>query len=270
MEEQRKMSSKGISVANFLLNLTRITIKFLPGNRLKTSAIFKANHDIVKYLLIASALLAISCSPKEEPNTSLFNGENLDGWHLYNEGKTPSIWTVENGLITCDPSNEGEYGDLVTDLTYEGDFTFTCDWRVDSAGNSGIFFHVLETESLAAPWMSGIEYQVLDHSDTINHNYGDPMRMSGALYGFQELPEQTIYHQGDWNQTEVRMEGSTITYFLNGVQTAQMDLNSPEWKLAVSNSKFEEYGVFGQPRNGRIGLQAWKGRVQFKNLQLVR
>lgn len=224
----------------------------------------------MKYFTISALVLVVAaCNPVKEPtSTTLFDGETLNGWHLYNEGKLASIWSVENGLLTCDPRNDGEYGDLITDLTYDGNFTFSCDWRVDSAGNSGIFFHVLETEKLTAPWMSGVEYQILDHSDTTNHNYGDPTRMSGALYGFQELPDSVPYEQGGWNHTEVEVKGSRIRYFLNGVQTAEMDLDSDTWKTAVADSKFAEYGVFGQPRNGRIGLQAWKGRVQFKNLRI--
>lgn len=214
--------------------------------------------------------MSACASTEESTSVSLFNGENLDGWHLYNEGKVASIWSIENGLLTCDPRNDGEYGDLVTDLTYDGDFTFSCDWMVDSAGNSGIFFHVLETACLSAPWMSGVEYQILDHSDTINHNYGDPTRMSGALYGFKELPDTVPYNQGGWNHTEVLVKGSSITYFLNGLQTAEMDLDSDAWKTAVADSKFAEYGVFGKSRSGRIGLQAWKGRVQFKNLRIER
>jgi hypothetical protein len=225
----------------------------------------------LKYLHIAVVALLLACASEEQPTEiAIFNGEDLSGWHLYNEEKTPSIWSVEDGLLTCDPSNDGAFGDLVTDLTYEGDYIFQCSWRVDSAGNSGIFFHVLETQSLPAPWMSGVEYQILDHSDTTNHNYGDPTRMCGALYGFQELPDSFLYHQGDWNQTEVHMKSGVITYFLNDIQTAQMDLNSASWKAAVAASKFEEYGVFGKPRNGRIGLQAWKGRVQFKDITLRR
>jgi len=225
----------------------------------------------LKYLHIAVSALLLACASEEQPTEiALFNGEDLSGWHLYNEEKTPSIWSVEEGLLTCDPSNDGAFGDLVTDLTYEGDYIFQCSWRVDSAGNSGIFFHVLETQSLAAPWMSGVEYQILDHSDTTNHNYGDPTRMSGALYGFQELPDSSLYYQGDWNQTEVHMKGGVITYFLNGIQTAQMDLNSESWKAAVAASGFQEYDAFGKPRNGRIGLQAWKGRVQFKDITLRR
>ena len=66
------------------------------------------------------------------------------------------------------------------------------------------------------------------------------------------------------------MKGGVITYFLNGVQTAQMDLNGEPWKAAVAASRFQEYDVFGKPRNGRIGLQAWKGRVQFKDITLRR
>lgn len=142
--------------------------------------------------------------------------------------------------------------------------------RVHSAGNSGIFFHVLETQILAALWMSGVEYQILDHSDTTNHNYDDPTRMSGAFYSFPESPDTSLFRQGDWNQTEVHMKGGVITYFLNGLQTAQMDLNSASWKAAVAVSRFQEYDAFGKPRNGRIGLQAWKGRVQFKDITLRR
>lgn len=216
-------------------------------------------------------VLASACSSEQKYTPApLFNGENLDGWHLYNEGKIESIWSVQQGLLTCDPSKEGEYGDLISDDTFEEDYTFSCDWRVDSAGNSGLFFHVLESKDLAAPWMSGVEYQILDHSDTTNHNYGDPTKMSGALYGFQALPDSIPYHQGEWNHSRVVIQGSTITYFLNGKQTAHMDLASDQWKTAVENSKFASYTTFGQPRRGRIGLQAWKGRIQFKNVMIER
>ena len=224
----------------------------------------------MKYQHIAVAALLLACAPEEQPTEiSLFNGEDLSGWHLYNQGDVPSIWFVEDGLLTCDPAHEGEYGDLVTNFSYEGSYTLNCEWKVDSGGNSGIFLHVVEAESIAAPWMSGVEYQILDHSDTTNHNYGDPTRMSGAFYGFQVLPDSVPYNQGDWNRTRIVVNDNLITFFLNGVQTADMDLSTQEWRNAVANSKFAEYPDFGKPRRGKIALQAWKGRVQFRSIKLM-
>ena len=95
----------------------------------------------MKYLYIAVAGLLLACASEEQPaEIALFNGEDLSGWHLYNEEKTPSIWSVEEGLLTCDPSNDGAFGDLVTDLTYEGDYIFQCSWRVDSAATAVFSF----------------------------------------------------------------------------------------------------------------------------------
>jgi hypothetical protein len=48
-----------------------------------------------------------------------------------------------------------------------------------------------------------------------------------------------------------------------------MDLSTQEWRNAVANSKFAEYPEFGKSRRGKIALQAWKGRVQFRNIKLA-
>jgi len=224
----------------------------------------------MNYLYLSVFMVLLACNaPEKNPTKSLFNGEDLSGWHLYNAGDVPSIWFVEDGLLTCDPEHEGEYGDLVTDFSFEGSYTLNCEWKVDSGGNSGIFLQVVEAESLAAPWMSGVEYQILDHSDTTNHNYGDLTRMSGAFYGFQALPDSVPYNQGDWNRTRIVVNDNLITFFLNEVQTAEMDLSTQEWRNAVANSKFAEYPEFGKSRRGKIALQAWKGRVQFRNIKLM-
>jgi len=219
-------------------------------------------------LFIGFAFLTSCISSEEAPlETAIFNGENLNGWHLFNEGDVPSIWFVEDGLLTCDPVHEGTFGDLVTSTRFEDDFTFTCDWKVGSGGNSGIFIGVVD-EEWAAPWMSGVEYQILDHSDSLNHNYNDPKRMSGALYGFQEVPQHVPYHQDGWNHTRIEVKKNELIYFLNGVQTAKVDVSSKQWTTMVQESKFREYPDFGKRLYGRIALQAWKGRVQFKNLKI--
>ena len=225
----------------------------------------------MKRVFFLSLILLQACNftPDSPKELLLFDGATLKGWHLYNAPSASSIWFVEDGLLTCDPAHDGTYGDLITDLAFEGDYTFSCEWKVGSGGNSGVFIHVLESQAYAAPWMSAVEYQILDHSDSTNHNYNDPKRMSGALYGFQDLPEELPYHQNGWNTTLIQVQGEVLTFFLNDVQTAKVDLASPAWKAQVKASKFAQYEGFGQSRKGAISLQAWKGRVQFRNLQIT-
>lgn len=209
----------------------------------------------------------VACGGGDAP-ASLFNGKDLSGWHVYNEGDVVSVWTVENGLLTCDPWRDAVFGDLVTDEQFEN-FDFSCEWRIDSGANSGLFFHVEESATIPTPWMSGFEYQLLDNDDTLNHNYGDPTRMSGAFYGFYDLPDSVLYFpRGQWNKTRVIVDHGTVTYYLNGLETARVDLNSDQWKQKVEESKFKDYPQFGIPRAGRIGLQSWRGRVQFKNMSI--
>ena len=93
---------------------------------------------ILLYLLLPSVLSILAgCggtpSGSTEPGEtiSLFNGTNLDGWVIENNGQ----FSVENGVIKI---NKGT-GWLRSTETY-GDFTMTMEFRFLEAGaNSGIF-----------------------------------------------------------------------------------------------------------------------------------
>src|SRR6201985_1955253 len=118
-------------------------------------------------------LLAACGSNKERVNTLsdkeikdgwtlLFDGKTLNGWHLFNQGTIPSAWSVDSGMLVCNPHAKNvKHGDLVTDKVYE-DFDLVFDWKISRAGNSGLFVNVQERPDLGTTFSSGPEYQLLD------------------------------------------------------------------------------------------------------------
>ena len=81
----------------------------------------------------------------------LFDGTNIAGWHNYGGGPVGSLWKVENGTLKFAGAEKKDTTgqDIVTDEEYEN-FDLKLEWKIDTAGNSGILFYVQEdAETLA-------------------------------------------------------------------------------------------------------------------------
>ena len=65
----------------------------------------------MKYIGIIFLLITIACG-KESGHSSLFNGENLEGWSIYGTEK----WYVEDGLLICESGPDEAYGYLATNI----------------------------------------------------------------------------------------------------------------------------------------------------------
>ena len=136
-------------------------------------------------ILITLCLLAISCSQKEHEGwVSIFNGENLEGWHIYLKGTDNfNGWYVDNGILVFDPANrtEASNADLVTDKKYSS-FELSIEWMISEKGNSGIFWGVIEDSTYVHTYETGPEIQVLDDnwSDYVDSR-GDIQR-AGSLF----------------------------------------------------------------------------------------
>lgn len=227
-------------------------------------------------LSIISLCILNSCSSSNEtPNTLsdkeqsegwelLFNGKNLDGWHLYNKGVN-SAWLVSDGVIYCDPNNESNKADLVTDKSYEN-YDLRFEWKLEKEGNSGIFINVQEDSTIAQTYFSGPEYQLLDDA----HMDSDlPLKKSGCLYNF--TPQMNIAHtkkRDKWNESRIVQKDGKIEFYLNDQQTAKMDFNSKEWQDMVARSNFKEHPHFGKHSKGHLALQDWSRGVSFRNIKI--
>jgi len=205
---------------------------------------------------------------KEQGWQLLFNGKSLEGWHLYNKSDSTafSAWSAKDGLLYCNPTEEGKiHGDLITNTVFE-DYEFTFEWKIAGRGNSGIFINVQEKPEILNTYHSGPEYQLLD-SDHMD--YDVPTKRPGCLYGF--LPQQNtvdIKPSTEWNTSTIKQKDGKIEFYLNGVLTAEEDFNSDSWKSSVKASNFGTRPEFGAHTKGKIALQNWYFEVWFRNMKI--
>ena len=55
------------------------------------------------YLFFLLIIISFSCE-NEEKWTDLLNENDLKGWHYYNDNGNKTGWSVENGILSFDPS----------------------------------------------------------------------------------------------------------------------------------------------------------------------
>ena len=78
----------------------------------------------------------------------MFDGKTLNGWRGYCRQDVPQGWVVEDGSITykgSDNKADTGFGDLIYDKKFKN-FVFEIEWKIDKAGNSGIFYTAQEIE----------------------------------------------------------------------------------------------------------------------------
>lgn len=248
-------------------------------------------------LAIASSVLVISCNNGETgkdktPDTTpvpvvnvlseqekaegwslLFDGSTKNGWHVYNAVSDGSAWVIDSGTLHLDPKEMIEWqtkggGDIVTDAEYEN-FHLKLEWKIDTAGNSGIMFYVHESPDTTLhkyAWYTGPEMQVLDnarHGDAQNGKH-----RAGDLYDLISSSPETVKPAGEWNQVEIIANKGSLELFLNGTKVVQTTLWDDNWKKLVAGSKFIRMPEFGTYKKGRIGLQDHGNKVWFRNVKL--
>ncbi|WP_293293991.1 DUF1080 domain-containing protein [Allomuricauda sp.] len=202
---------------------------------------------------------------KEQGWELLFDGETLDGWHLYNDPTADSVWEVEDGTLHSNTKNESlSAGDLVTDTSYSN-YELLLEWKVVGNGNSGIFINVQELPDVPTAWQSGPEYQILgaDHMD-----YDVPVKRPGCLYAFLPQQNKVEVKQGDWNRTRIKQVDGKIEFYLNGILTAEEDLGSDEWREKIKGTHLSKYPEFGKTTEGKISLQYWYFETWFRNIKI--
>jgi hypothetical protein len=156
--------------------------------------------NCILFFLLGCSISALSQS------VSLFNGKDLTGWKVYGTEK----WYVDNSELVCESGPDKQYGYLVSDKAYK-DFELTVEFKQESNGNSGVFFH----SSIEGTKISGWQAEVAPagkHTGGIYESYG-----RGWL--IKPEPEKEKYlKEGDWNRLVVRVKGKDVATFLNGQQ----------------------------------------------------
>lgn len=193
------------------------------------------NDTLMKTLIVS--LLALLTIPAFAQ--SLFNGKDLSGWKIYGTEK----WFVENGELVCESGPDKQYGYLATDKMYK-DFELSVDFKQESNGNSGVFFH----SSIEGTRITGWQAEVAP----LNSNTGGIYESYGRGWLIQPAAEkQKFLKEGEWNTMKVKVQGSTVTTWLNGEQM-----------ITLTDEKIGSV-------TGKIALQIHDGggvRVRWRNI----
>ena len=196
-------------------------------------------------------LLLVACSPRPAANTlssggaktSLFNGENLDGWTAHGTEK----WYVENGELICESGPDAAYGYLSTDEDYD-DFDLTLEFKQEADGNSGVFIR----STIEGTKVSGWQVEVAPKG----HDTGGIYESYGRGWLIKPDPEKDAYlNVGEWNTLRIRAEGPTVTSWLNGHEM-----------VTLTDAQIGD-------GEGGIALQIHDGggiKVRWRNIELTR
>jgi hypothetical protein len=172
------------------------------------------------HLILACMLITLSAFAQDK----LFNGKDLTGWQVYGTEK----WYVEKGELVCESGPDKQYGYLATDKSFKN-FELTLEFKQESNGNSGVFFH----SSIEGTKISGWQAEVAP----LNRNTGGIYESYGRGCLIKPADEkQKFLKEGEWNKMKVVVKGNNVTTWLNGEQMITLDddkIGASEGKIAL-------------------------------------
>jgi len=126
--------------------------------------------------------------PEAEGWISLFNEQDLTGWHKRHPG-APNHWRAEDGLLR---NVEGGGSDIYTEWTFT-DFDLHVEFRVPPGSNSGVY-------------LQGI-YEI-----QVDDCFGQALRntMCGAIYGQITPSQNAAKPAGEWQSFDVNFRAATL------------------------------------------------------------
>ncbi len=209
---------------------------------------------------------------KKEGWTLLWDGKTTDGWRGARSQEFPKKgWAIEDGVLKVNKADGAESangGDIVTRRMYKN-FILSVDFKFVAGANSGIKYFVNPDLNKGAGSAIGCEFQILDddkHPDAKAGVKGN--RKLGALYDLIPAPDNKPVNKEDWNTAVIKVEGTHVEHWLNGVKLLEYERNNQMWNALVAYSKYKVWPNFGNPEEGHILLQDHGDEVWFKNIKI--
>lgn len=200
---------------------------------------------------------------------SLFDGTSTEGWHSYGAASAGYAWKVSDSTLHFDGSLKKDTlsQDIVTNQEFEN-FHLKLEWKVDTAGNSGIMFYVHEDTAYSKPYWTGPEMQILDNEKHDDSKY--PKHRAGDLYDLISCSKETVKPALQWNQVEIKSVNGKLDFWLNGENVISTTMWDDNWKKMIAGSKFKQWADFGTFKKGKICLQDHGDKVWFRNIKIKR
>lgn len=209
---------------------------------------------------IALPLLAVACAGANDGWTNLLEDPAAQ-WRGYQLDSLPAGWSFDSTTNVLARTSGG--GDIITRDQYDN-FELELEWKIDSAGNSGIFYRA--TEGTEVVYMNATEMQILDnagHADGAN-----ALTSTGANYALYAPTIAAAKPVGEWNHVRIVADGPHVEHWLNGTKVVEYEMGSEDWAARVKDSKFAQWPAYGQSMTGHLGLQDHGDEVSFRNIRV--
>ena len=255
----------------------------------------------VAWLLALILAIALGAAAQEDAETdlwtSLFNGENLDGWqvkiagHELNENYG-NTFRVEDGVLKVAYDQYDEFGGAFGHLFYKEklshyrlrvEYRFVGDQAPGGPGwafrNSGIMLHCQSPESMRQDqgFPVCVEVQLLggngrDERSTANVcTPGTHVVMDDELVTRHCIGSRSeTYHGDQWVTVEVEVRGNTlIKHIIDGetvleYEKPQLDENDGDAKKLIEANNGDK-----MLHEGYISLQAESHPVEFRRVEIL-
>ena len=196
----------------------------------------------------------------------LFDGESLDNWKAYNADGTGS-WLVEDGLLAASGTGSDSNGYIITRKQYHN-FNLKFEWKIAPEGNSGVLYHVIESENFSTPYLTGPEYQLVDDVDFPEEL--EEWQKTGADYAMYvpDVKKKKLNPAGEWNSSSIVFDNGLVEHWLNGEKILEFKAWTNEWFELKNSGKWENAPEYGLSSVGHISLQDHGSRVWFRNMKI--
>jgi len=203
----------------------------------------------------------------EDASVSLFNGEDLEGWHvdvpdMDGDSDATSPFIVRDGMLV---SLGNPNGHLITDDVYEN-YRIDVEYRfAGKPGNCGVLVHASRPRALYEMFPKSLEVQmnhehagdfwciVLDVTVPDMEKRRGPKKEWGVTEGKKRrilnLTDGSENPVGDWNRMRIECVGDEVKVWVNG--------------------DFVNHGFDCEATKGQIAVQAEGSEVEFRKLLLT-
>ncbi len=220
----------------------------------------------VLVLLVCASFISASRKGKEKW-ISLFDGKTLNGWHGFNKSGEIKNWAIEDGAMVClGAAADAHGGDIVTNEAYDN-FELKWEWKISKGGNSGVMYHVVESEKYKAPYETGPEYQMIDDIDFPQKL--EDWQKTGADYAMNTANDQKkVMPIGEWNTSRIIFDKGHVEHWLNGKKIIDFQAWDAKWNKEKAEGKWKDYPDYGLAKTGLIALQDHGNKAYFKNIMI--
>ena len=198
-------------------------------------------------------VFSLSDQEKKEGFEMLFDGTNLDKWT-----STPAYEINEEGFIRTNPN--AKFGRNIYTKEEYSDFVYRFEFKLTPGANNGVGIRA-PLEGDAA--YQGYEIQILDNDAEVYKKLA-PYQYHGSVYGIIPAKRGALKPLGEWNEEEIRIQGSKIKVTVNGIVIVDGDI-----KEATKNGTPDKKDHPGLNRtSGHIGFLGHGSEVFFRNIRV--